>query len=201
MLVSDLQWLLANGSFTVLLVMLGVTAMGGPVPEEATLMAAGALVRAGIIHLGEAAVLCMAVLIVSDLVYFGLARYVGSPLLERRPFRRILPPARRQRLERLFARYGLLVILGGRQVTGLRTAVLAMAGLNRMPLARFLAVDVLALSASGSLMLGLGYLFADQLPAMLTHVQHAQGWTLAVVAGLLLTGGLLLYLRTRRARA
>jgi membrane protein DedA with SNARE-associated domain len=143
---------------------------GAPVPEELPVAIAGALVG----HAAQAPVpehpvwyvmlpVCIAGVVVSDGVLYGIGRLWGPRLLDRPWVRsRLLPPDRRARIEENFHRRGVRILLAARFLPGIRTPIFLMAGVLRVPLGQFLLADGLYAVPGVTLLFGLAYLFTDQ---------------------------------------
>jgi len=177
---ATLYWLLANGSYAILLGALIAATFGAPIPEDIVLLAGGALVDQGVTAMYPTAAVCFVGIIGGDLIVYIMARHLGEALFQRRPFSKVLTPRRRDRLERLFARHGGKTVFIARQLPGLRIPTFALAGTHRMGVIRFLAWDVSAVVLRGVPLLALGYVFADQLAMVVTHLKTAQRVALAV---------------------
>lgn len=107
---------------------------------------------------------------------FSSARRLGTAAFEKPLFRRLLPERRRAKLERLFVRHGAVLVFVARHLAGLRAPVFALAGINGMPLKRFLLWDMLGMCISVPLMVGLGYVFSDHLQELGTEVRRWEHW-------------------------
>jgi len=170
----DLPWLLEHATYGLTLLLLLAAGMGLPIPEDVVLLVAGALIHRGATHLVPTAAVVAVGVLAGDLMIFLTARHLGARALERPLFRRLLPERRRQRLERLFARWGGGIVFAARQVAGIRAPVFALAGLHGLPVALFVLFDAIGLVISGPLFLSLGYLFSNQLDRALADVARVQ---------------------------
>lgn len=92
---------LAHGSLALFFVALFATGFGFPVPEDVVLLSAGALAHRGIVPLLPAVIVCMAGVLAGDVALFTTAKRLGPAALDRPFFRRVLPPARREKLDAL----------------------------------------------------------------------------------------------------
>jgi membrane protein DedA with SNARE-associated domain len=175
--------LVEHGSVGLLFLALVAAGVGAPLPEDLTLLVAGALVRRGVARIEMAVPLCFLGVVLGDLLLFNIARRVGTAAA------RWTGTAERPRwakVQRLFDRHGSLIVFGSRFIGGMRTASFGVAGARGMPLWRFVAIDASAALLSVPLMMGLGYVFADRLEHMHRALSHAQyGLLAAVIAGAL----------------
>jgi len=180
----------------VLLVVLG--AMGLPFPEDATLLLCGFLIGQDAIEALPAILLLYPSVLVVDLALFGLGRKYGPAVNERRPFRWILTRERLVRIEEMFRKWGILAIVVGRQLVGLRAQILIAAGVFRMKPLVFLAADAVSLLATMAIMVGAGYLGGSSFAAIRKGVARVEHVATLVAIGALLVGLIVLYVRTRK---
>ncbi|UQA58159.1 DedA family protein [Polyangium aurulentum] len=170
-----MAWLLSHGSYALLYAALVVAGFGVPIPEEIVVLSGGVLAHRRVTAWTITLVVIFLGLLSGDMVLFSMARRLGPAALDRPGIARLLTPARRARIEALFARYGGAVVVAGRHMPGVRPAVIAMAGANGMHPLRFLAWDALGASITCPIVFGLGYLFSDRLDLVrrdLARVEH-----------------------------
>lgn len=194
---GPLAWMLTHGSAAVLFLALVAGGMGVPIPEDLVLLATGILSHRGVLPPPLALAVAFGGVLCGDLVLFLTARRLGSALYEHRRLRHLLPPERRERLARLYARHGGRMVFAGRFLSVLRGAVFALAAVQGMPLRRFLLWDSLALCVSVPAVVGLGYAFShsvDQVTRGLGRAEH--GLAIAATLGLVA----LVAVRAMRAR-
>jgi membrane protein DedA with SNARE-associated domain len=119
--------------------------MGLPLPSESVLVAAAVIAGS---QVGEPSLVSLILAaasgaIIGDNLAYWIGRRAGLPLLRRYgPYLGL--DARRLRLgQYLFLRYGGRIVFFGRFVSVLRTFAALLAGVNRMPVARFFAANAL----------------------------------------------------------
>ena len=93
---------------------------------------------------------------------YGSGRLWGPWLLERKFMQRIVPPDRREKIEKNFHDYGVLVLLFARITPTIRAPIFIMAGVIRLPFSKFLLADGLYAIPGVSLLFFLGYWFGEQ---------------------------------------
>lgn len=123
--------------YPVLLVLLLLTGIGSPVPEDLLLLVAGYLVAAEVLQYHVTLAVCLAGVVGSDLVLYAL----GRRLIWRRIDAiesRIASQDRLRRFSRWFDRVGPRAVLIARLVPGTRAIVFIAAGLREIPAGRFL---------------------------------------------------------------
>jgi membrane protein DedA with SNARE-associated domain len=100
---------------------------------------------------------------------------------------RVLTPARRQFLERHFARHAVLTVMVARHASALRLPAFALAALHGVRPATFAAADAASALLSVPLVVGLGWFFADRLALVQRQLQRVE--LVAAALGLLLLLG------------
>jgi len=140
-------------------------AFGNPVPEELMIASAGVHTAS----MSEYGVFRWLVLptvlvgaLVADMLLYGLGRAFGARLLETRWMKRLAPPAKRQRIQENFHRYGFYIFAVGRLVPGIRTTLFLTAGTMRLSLVRFCLADGAGALVGGTLFFFLGYGLGSQ---------------------------------------
>ena len=97
-----------------LLLVLGT--LGCPFPEDTTLMLSGFLVTRNVIRLIPALTVVYPTLLLTNLFLYGLGRRYGRRILEHRRFKKVLSMERLGRIEEGFGKWGIWLILTGRQL-------------------------------------------------------------------------------------
>jgi membrane protein DedA with SNARE-associated domain len=130
---------------------------------------------------------------VGALIGWGIGRYGGRPLLERRGRWFHLTPERLDRAERWFAKWGNLGVFLGRITPVVRSFVSIPAGVFEMPLAPYSLFTVVGSAVWAFCIAGAGY----GLGRSYERFNYAE---YAVVAGVVLLAAYLLYRWMRAAR-
>lgn len=186
-----LAWIAQYGYFA-LFALLAFGVVGVPVPDEALLMFAGFLCWQERMDLGVSLVVGFTSSICGVSLTYLLGRTLGLWLVERYGWVLHITPARLERVNQWFARYGRWTLAAGYFIPGLRQAVPYAAGMTGT------GVWTFSLYAfSGGLMwvlvfLMLGYVLGPQWQAVLCWVQR--GHTALIV---LIAVTILLYLTIR----
>ncbi len=168
--------LVTHGSLALIFVWLALGGLGLPLPEDVALLAAGALVYHGEISPWLAGPVVFVGVLCGDAALFLLARRLGTAAYDRPRVKRILPPERRARIEDLYRRHGGKLVFIARHVMGLRAAVFAFAGINRMPLRTFLFWDGLAACITVPATVLLGYAGALHIDRVHQDVKRVEHW-------------------------
>jgi membrane protein DedA with SNARE-associated domain len=139
--------------------------VGFPIPEEIPVVTAGALVGHQDSHVlwWIMLPLCIAGVVISDALLYGIGRLWGPRLLEYRWIKsRLLPLERRDKIESNFRRYGVKILLGARLLPAIRSPIFITAGIMRVPFSHFLLADGIYAIPGVSLLFFLGCWFTDQ---------------------------------------
>jgi membrane protein DedA with SNARE-associated domain len=166
--------------------------LGAPIPEELPIVTAGALVGHAPTQDPPLQVVWWIMLpilicgvVIGDGFLYTIGRLWGHRLLDRRWVqRRVLPPEKRARIERNFHRYGVWILLGARMMPGIRGPIFLMAGMNRLPVAKFLLADGLYAIPGVSMIFFLSYFFTDQVVELVKRANQVRPFiVLAVLFG------------------
>jgi pimeloyl-ACP methyl ester carboxylesterase/membrane protein DedA with SNARE-associated domain len=134
----------ASGPSLMVLVLLFI--VGTFVSEDLTTIAAGLMVAQGRIAFLPAALACSVGVFVGDLGLFLAGRWLGRPVVERRPLSWFLSPASLDRASSWFERQGMKTIFLSRLMPGLRLPTYFAAGVLRtrfVTFALYFAISVL----------------------------------------------------------
>jgi membrane protein DedA with SNARE-associated domain len=155
--------------------LLVIAGFGLPIPEEGPVIAAGIWV-ANNPEFGPVRWLilpvCLVAISISDVILYGMGRWWGASLLKRRWMSRLLPPERREHIERNFHRYGLRILLLVRWVPGIRSPMFITAGIMRLPLYQFVIADGIAIAVGHTVIFGLAFWFGDQFGDLVKNVEN-----------------------------
>ena len=193
-----MQGFIAKFGYVAVFAALAAAGLGVPIPEELTQLTTGALAHEGFLDLRIAIPVVWAGIVAGDAILFFLARQHGPRLLDTRAARRVLTPARRERLEVHFARHAFWTIAAARHLGGFRFPAFVLAGASGVRPATFLVADGLSALLSVPLVVGAGYVFWHHLSRARREVRIVE---LAVLATIAAGVGVALLVRRRRARA
>jgi membrane protein DedA with SNARE-associated domain len=158
---------------------------GFPLPEEFPVLTAGVLVGHEDTDLRWWAMLpvCIAGVVIGDAVLYSAGRFWGTRILANSWVRRrLISPDRRALIEKNFHDRGIMILLTARLTPGIRTPVFLMAGVLRVPVARFLLADGLYALPGVSILFWLGYFLTDQ---VLEAFKSAERYRPLVIFGVL----------------
>lgn len=177
------QFLLRHG-YVVLFAFVSAEQLGLPVPSSPVLLAMGSLAASGRYSFAGALVLAWLASVIGDLIWYELGRRRGRAVL--RLMCRIShePESCVRYAEAAFARHGAATLLFAKFVPGLSAAAVPLAGMMRMPLARFVAWTSGGALLWAGTFTGAGYLFHAQVERV-----AVLAWSLGASATVAILGG------------
>ncbi len=161
--------------------------IGFPLPEDANLIFCGVMISSGIVKPVPALIVIYLAVLIADTIFYSLGRKYGRRIVTHRRFQRIMPPRRLSMIEERFNKKGVLFILLGRHIAGLRAEIILGAGVMRMPYLKFLAADAASSIFSISVMVSIGYAGAHSIQAVMKGVARIEhvAVLLAVIASVI----------------
>jgi len=171
-----------HGPFVVFLVAFGNEYL--PLPSEVMFLQVGALVALGKFNLGWALAMPIAGIVLADVLLYYIGRRWGAPCLRLAYRFSLEPEAATHRKERLFARYGMRLLLVSKFLP-MTMVPLVLAGMTRVNLFRFLLYTTGGTALWVAVTTGVGCLFHRQIVSIVSFAGRATG-TLAIVGGGLL---------------
>jgi len=184
-----------------LFILLIAGGVGLPFPEDATLILCGVLISGGDVKAVPAILTVYAGLLCGDIILYHFGKKFGRKVVTHKWFHRVLPPEKLEKAEARFKKYGVLTILIGRHIAGLRAQLFLVSGILRMAFWKFVLTDAVSAIFTMALMVGIGYKGGEELPVIRAYIRVAGRAVLiaAVAAGVLYL--IYSYLMRRRARA
>lgn len=190
------DFLMANGSYLGIIVVLILTGSGLPLPEEVPIIAAGILAAHGHLNPWLALGSCLVGAILGDCVMYWIGHHFGRRVLrEQHWWTRFVKPGREAQIEAMLHRHGLKVFFLARFLVGIRAPVYLSAGILRVPFRRFLLIDLFCATAVIGLFFGLSYLYGPTITHLIRDVEYVlTGVVLVTLAGV----GIYFWRRHRR---
>ncbi len=197
---SDLSAIMEQGPYLGLLLLLILGGVGFPFPEDATLILCGFLISTHVVKPVYALLVVYAGLLAADFSLYLIGKKYGRMIVCHRRFQKIISPERLLILEDKFNKRGILFILFGRQLIGLRAQIFLAAGVMRMSAVKFLITDAISSQFTIALMVGAGYIGGHNLQVIKKHITRIGHIGILLII-ILFSGYLLLrYFRYRRDR-
>jgi membrane protein DedA with SNARE-associated domain len=185
------------GPYLGIVVLLVLTGLGLPVPEELIVISTGAASALGNLDpwLGFAS--CLVGALIGDCVVYAIGFHFGRRLLREHPWwSKFLHPEREARIEKMIRRHGLKVFFLARFLVGLRAPVYLTAGILKVPFRRFLLVDTFSATVVIGLFYSLAFLFGEHIGPLIREGQVAL--TIIVIVAVITAGGFLLWRHRKR---
>ncbi len=150
-----------NHFYLGIFIALFLTGLGAPWPEDIILLTTGFLVDLGFGSFFMATLTALLGIMVSDTIVYTLGYVGGKEILTRKPFNRIIKVELIEKIEKLFARWGKIIVFFGRFGAGLRSPIFFTTCVSKFPYPLFLLCDFCAALISVPLFIYLGVAFSD----------------------------------------
>jgi len=196
-----IQDVLGGGSYLVLAGLLVLENLFPPIPSEAILPFAGALVADGSMSFVLAVVIATLGSVAGALILYAVGRYGGRPLLYRynRVFR--VTDEQLDRADAWFDRRGPAIVLVGRCIPTVRSVVSIPAGASEMPLVQFVVLTTIGSAVWNAALIGAGWALGENWEDASAFVDRIKYPLLALVV-LAIVAAVVVALRRRgRSRA
>ena len=125
---ETVRWIIDFVSYWNLFLILFISGLGFPVPEEITLMAGGAAAAMGHLDFVWVIVISYVAIIGGDAVAFGGGRYLGTHIYDSRVAKYLLDKKRMRKARYLFFKRGTWAVAIARFLPGLRVSAFFVAG-------------------------------------------------------------------------
>jgi membrane protein DedA with SNARE-associated domain len=206
MLTSFFHWLadtiLALG-YPGIVVLMAIESSILPLPSELVMPPAGYLAAKGQMN-GVVAVAAGTLgSVIGALVNYGLALFVGEPLLRKYGKYVLVSSRSLDRSEAFFRRHGEISTLIGRLLPVVRHLISIPAGVSRMSLRRFILFTALGAGAWCAVLTYLGYIIGrhgERVEAVIGDYVHHALLAYVLPAVVILVGGYVLWRRSGRAK-
>ncbi len=181
--ISHISGIVEHFPYIGLFLLLVLGGIGLPLPEDTTLILCGFLISTEVIEPVPALLVVYSGLLITDFGLYSVGKKYGRKIVNHRRFHKIISPKRLSKLEDKFRRKGILFILVGRHLAGLRAQIFLTAGVMRMPDVKFLIADGISSVFTIAIMVGAGYAGGHSLQVIkrdITRIEHI-GIFLAVI--------------------
>lgn len=169
-----------------------------PIPSVPLLIAVGAMVRTGRLHVLAAMACCLGGALLADTVWFHFGRTRGKRVLRFICRVSLEPDSCVRQTENAFLKHGLYTMLIAKFVPGLNAVAAPLAGDSGVGIPRFLLFDSLGILMWCGAYFGVGYLFSNQVEEALGYAQQFGSRVLLLLGGLLAGWILWKFIQRRR---
>jgi membrane protein DedA with SNARE-associated domain len=177
---NEIVQIVENHGYSILFAAVFARQIGLPVPGFLFLLAAGALAAAGKLLLLAAIALAISACVLADWLWYEAGRRGGDKVLHfMHRFTRD-PDSHDRRAKRIFASYGLPLLLVAKFMPGLDAVAPPIAGTSRASRLSFLAFDAAGAGLYVCVYGGLGYAFSHDLNRAAAYVSQAGGFFLGL---------------------
>ncbi len=186
------------GLYLALPLLLLLTGVGNPVPEDLVLITGGYLAYTHVIQFWPTVGVCVLGVLAGDSMLYFFGRRYGQKIITHPRLLRLLPVERVDRIRGNFQKWGHWSILLARFLVGFRSATFLVSGVMHVRFRTFLFFDVVGALLSVPLFVGLGYLFGNNIDALQRDVRQASHWLMAMGVVLIAAWVLWLWWRFRK---
>jgi membrane-associated protein len=180
---SHISGLVEHFPYIGLFLLLVLGGAGLPFPEDTTLILCGFLISTEVVNPLYALFVVYSGILVTDFGLYSVGKKYGRKIVTHRRFHKIISAKRLLMLQDKFGRKGILFILIGRHIAGLRAQIFLTAGVMRMSTIKFLLADAVSSLFTIAIMVGAGYAGGHSLQVIkrdMTRIEHI-GIFLAVI--------------------
>ncbi len=168
-----------------------------PFPSEVALIPAGYWASKGEMNAALAVGVGVAGSLGGAFLNYGLALWLGRPVLERLGRYVFVGPAQFEAAERYFRNHGEVTTFVGRMIPAIRQLISIPAGLARMRFGLFALYTALGASIWSAILVAIGYVAGEQEERWRPLLQNATLW---LIGGAVLLIGFYVYLQRRTVR-
>ena len=181
-----------------LFILLILGGIGFPFPEDTTLILCGFLISNGVIKPLPAFITVYSGMLLTDYFLFLVGKKYGRAVIKQKRFRKFISPEKISILEEKFNKRGILMIIFGRHLIGLRAQIFLVAGIMRMSSVKFLMADAFSSIFTIAVMAGAGYAGGHSLQVIKKDVTRVEHLVILFVIVLLVIWLLFRYVKLRR---
>jgi membrane protein DedA with SNARE-associated domain len=177
-------------------ILLLLCGLGLPLPEDIVLIVAGMLAQDDGRSWLAVSILMYVGVLAGDSMIFALGRRYGKRLLAWQGTHHLFPPKKQARIQRMFDRYGAIVLLAARFMPGMRAPIFSTAGAMHVPYFRFVFYDGVAAVVSVPVFVWFGHWlwakFDDDVQKLNSALAGTERYPLWVAAALI-AGGIVVW--------
>ena len=160
--------------------------IGLPIPEDLTLLAAGALAHQHVFRLRDVIAVGFVGVVCADWIIYLAGRRYGREIVAHPLLARLFGASRLDAVRGAVERHGVHAVFAARFLLGFRIATFLAAGTFRIPASHFVLAEAAGSAIFVPAMATLGFLFSDQAERVLRDVSRVEHWL--ILFGLLALG-------------
>ena len=160
--------------------------IGLPIPEDLTLLAAGALAHQHVFRLRDVIAVGFVGVVCADWIIYLAGRRYGREIVAHPLLARLFGASRLDAVRGAVERHGVHAVFAARFLLGFRIATFLAAGTFRVPASHFVVAEAAGSAIFVPAMATLGFLFSDQAERVLRDVSRVEHWL--ILFGLLALG-------------
>ena len=172
---SNISGLIEHFPYIGLFILLILGGIGFPFPEDTTLILCGFLISTGAVKPVPALLVVYSGLLITDFFLYSVGKKYGRMIVTHKRFSKVVTPEKLSLLEDKLNKKGILVILIGRHLVGIRAQVFLAAGVVNMHPLKFLIADGISAIFTMAVMIGAGYIGGNSLQVIkkdITRIEH-----------------------------
>jgi membrane protein DedA with SNARE-associated domain len=174
--------ILNKGLYIGMLLLLVIASLGFPLPEDIPLLAGGACARLQEKELIYVIIVGLIGVMSGDIILYSAGRRFGRDILKHRPLRSFVTPEHVAQMEIQFDKRGNWIIFLGRFFAGIRSVMCVTAGLCKVPMWKFVLIDLSGALCSVPLLILIGWYFSENIKKISAGVGVAEKIIGAAVA-------------------
>ena len=171
----EITTLIKQSPYLGIFILLFLGDIGLPFPEDTILILSGFLIAQGVTKPLPTLLVVYSGLLLTDFVLYLAGKKYGRRIIEHKRLHKIISQDRLRKVEEKFERWGILVVFFGRHLLGVRAQVFLVAGVMRMPAAKFVMADAASAILTVTFMVGIGYLGGNSIEVLkkdMTRIEH-----------------------------
>jgi Uncharacterized membrane-associated protein len=176
--------LIQDYGYAILFLLVAIESLGIPLPGETALVTAAAFAATGDLTVQWVFLTALAAAVTGDNTGYWIGRKGGLSLVEKYGYRVGLNKTKLRKVRIFYEQHGSKTVLIGRFIAVFRSWAAVLAGVMKMPYARFVAFNAIGCVAWTTVYTTLGYLFGRNLPVLEHYTKRIGiGVAIAVVVG------------------
>jgi len=195
---SGLSGIVEHFPYLGIFILLILGGIGFPFPEDTTLILCGALIANDIVRPLPAFFVTYAGILITDFLLYSVGKKYGRKIVVHKRFRKILSPEKLSKLEERFNKRGVLLIIAGRHLIGLRSQMMLVAGVMRMSSSKFMLADSFSSLFTIALWGGIGYIGGNSFQIITRNIRRIEHVAIVLIILFIVLYSLFKYFKMRK---